>query len=170
MNLSARSSLLPWLLACALPAAAQDLASFEKEVTYKVLANGLRVIVVEAKGAPVFSFSNRVMTGSDREVLGITGLAHMFEHMAFKGTDVIGTTNYAAEKAALAKVETAYAAYDTARRQPGRDDRKVADLEKAFKAAVAEADAFVVKNEFGEIVDREGGVGLNASTNADETQ
>jgi predicted Zn-dependent peptidase len=170
MNLSPRSSLLPWLLACALPATAQDLASFEKQVTYKTLGNGLRVIVVETRGAPVFSFSNRVMTGSDREVLGITGLAHMFEHMAFKGTDVIGTTNYEAEKAALARVEAAYAAYDTARRQPGRDDPKVRDLEKAFKAAVAEADAFVVKNEFGEIVDREGGVGLNASTNADETQ
>lgn len=92
----ARLSLLPWLLACALPATAQDLASLEKQVTYKTLANGLRVIVVEAKGAPVLSFSNRVMTGSDREVLGITGLAHMFEHMAFKGTDVIGAAFSAA--------------------------------------------------------------------------
>jgi predicted Zn-dependent peptidase len=110
-------------------------------VTQKTLANGLRVIVIETKGAPVFSFSTRVMTGSDREVLGITGLAHMFEHMAFKGTDTIGTTNYAAEKVALEKVEKTYAAYDTAKRQPTRDDKKVAELEKAFKAAVAEADA-----------------------------
>ncbi|MBP6704905.1 MAG: insulinase family protein [Vicinamibacteria bacterium] len=170
MKMLARTSLLSLLLAGSLPALAQDLSSFEKQVTQKTLANGLRVIVIETKGAPVFSFSTRVMTGSDREVLGITGLAHMFEHMAFKGTDTIGTTNYAAEKVALEKVEKTYAAYDTAKRQPTRDDKKVAELEKAFKAAVAEADAFVVKNEFGEIVDREGGVGLNASTNADETQ
>ena len=170
MKMPTRFSLAAVLIAGAVSSPAQDLASFEKQVTQKTLANGLRVIVVEVKGAPVFSFSTRVMTGSDREVLGITGLAHMFEHMAFKGTDVIGTTNYSAEKTALAKVEAAYAAYDTARRQPGREDAKVAELEKAFKAAVAEADAFVVKNEFGEIVDREGGVGLNASTNADETQ
>lgn len=169
MKVFARLSLPAFLLGFALPGPAQDLAAFEKQVTNKTLANGLRVIVVEVKGAPVFSFSNRVLTGSDREVLGITGLAHMFEHMAFKGTDVIGTSNYPAEKGALAKVETAYAAYDTARRQPGRDEKKVAELEKAFKAAVAAADAYVVKNEFGEIVDREGGVGLNASTNADET-
>ena len=27
--------------------------------------------------------------------MGETGLAHMFEHMAFKGTDKIGTTDYA---------------------------------------------------------------------------
>ena len=169
MKTFARSSVIAFSLAVAAPGTAQDLASFEKQVTNKTLANGLRVIVVEVKGAPVFSFSTRVMTGSDREVLGITGLAHMFEHMAFKGTDVIGTTNYAAEKTALARVETAYAAYDTAKRQPAKDDKKVADLEKAFKAAVAEADSFVVKNEFGEIVDREGGVGLNATTSSDET-
>ena len=40
-----------------------------------------------------------------QDPMGQTGLAHMFEHMAFKGTDTIGTTNYAAEKVALAKVE-----------------------------------------------------------------
>jgi predicted Zn-dependent peptidase len=169
MTITRRFSLSALLLTLATPSFAQDLASFEKQVTHKVLSNGLRVTVVEVKGAPVFSFSTRVMAGSDREVLGITGLAHMFEHMAFKGTDVIGTSNYAAEKAALAKVETAYTAFDTARRRAGKDDKKVAELEKAFKAAVAEADAFVVKNEFGEIVDREGGVGLNASTSSDET-
>ena len=170
MKASARLSFLAAFLAGAAPGSAQDLAGFEKQVTDKTLPNGLRVIVVEVKGAPVFSFSTRVMTGSDREVLGITGLAHMFEHMAFKGTDVIGTTNYSAEKEALARVEVAYAGFDAARRQAGRDERKVAELDKAFKAAVSAADAYVVKNEFGEIVDHEGGVGLNASTNSDETQ
>ncbi|HEY8233482.1 MAG TPA: pitrilysin family protein, partial [Vicinamibacteria bacterium] len=100
----------------------------------------------------------------------ITGLAHMFEHMAFKGTDRIGTTDYAKEKAALAAVESAYAAYDVERRRVvGRDEAKAKELEKAWRDRIAEADAFVVKNEFGEIVDREGGVGLNAFTNSDET-
>lgn len=151
-------------------ATAQDLATFSKQVTEKTLPNGMTVIVVEQPGAPVFSFSTRVLTGSDREIPGITGLAHMFEHMAFKGTDKIGTTNFAEEKAALAKVEAAYAAWDTAKRTGRRGDEKaVADLEKTFKDSVAAADKFVVKNEFGEIVEREGGVGLNASTNADET-
>jgi predicted Zn-dependent peptidase len=94
----------------------------------------------------------------------------MFEHMAFKGTDKIGTGDYEAEKNALAKVEEAYAAYDAARRRPvGRDEKEIADKEKAWKEAIAEADRYVVKNEFGEIVDREGGVGLNAFTSSDET-
>jgi predicted Zn-dependent peptidase len=157
-------------LAAAGPAPAQDAAAFEKKVSVKTLANGLTVLVCERPEAPVFSFFTHVDVGGDREVPGITGLAHMFEHMAFKGTDRIGTTDYAKEKAALEAVEGAYAAYDTERRRGvGRDDKKVAELEKAWKDRIAEADGYVVKNEFGEIVDRQGGVGLNAFTNSDET-
>src|SRR5712692_7952329 len=116
------------------PAGAQDLASFEKRTTLRVLANGLTVLVCERPEAPVFSFFTHVDVGADREVPGITGLAHMFEHMAFKGTDKIGTKDYAAEKVALEQVEQSYAAYDLERRrETGRDDKKVAELEKAWK-------------------------------------
>src|SRR5215813_409359 len=90
---------------------AQDLASFEKRITVHKLANGLTVVIMERPEAPVFSFYTHVDAGAAQEVEGITGLAHMFEHMAFKGTDKIGTTNYAAEKMALEKVEKTYAAY-----------------------------------------------------------
>src|SRR5262249_40418920 len=104
-------SLVLALLVLAITAPAQDVASFEKKITVKKLANGLTVLIMERPEAPVFSFYTRVDAGSAQEVQGITGLAHMFEHMAFKGTDKIGTENYPAEKAALAKVEEAYAAY-----------------------------------------------------------
>jgi len=158
------------LLGLAALARGQDLASFEKRVTLKVLKNGLTVIVCERHEAPVFSFFTHVDVGSDREVPGITGLAHMFEHMAFKGTDKIGTTNYLAEKLALAKVERAYAAYDRERRKEvGRDEKKVAEFEKAWKDAIAAADKYVVKEAFSEIVEREGGEGLNAFTSNEET-
>jgi predicted Zn-dependent peptidase len=165
-----RTCLAAALLLAALPAAAQDLASFEKRVTVKKLSNGLTLLVLERPEAPVFSFFTHVNSGSDRDVPGITGMAHMFEHMAFKGTDRIGTTDYAAEKVALEKVERAYEAYDHERRKPvGRDEAKVAQLEKAWKDTIAEADRYVKANEFGEIIDREGGAGLNAFTSSDET-
>jgi predicted Zn-dependent peptidase len=94
----------------------------------------------------------------------------MFEHMAFKGTSTIGTKDFAAERQALAAVDAAYAAYDRERRKPGGPDpQRLAELEAAFKKAQEDADRHVVKNEFGELVDREGGVGLNAFTNADTT-
>ena len=144
---------------------AQDVASFEKRITVKKLANGLTAVVMERPEAPVFSFYIRVDAGSAQEVPGITGLAHMFEHMAFKGTHEIGTTNWPAEKVALAKVEDAYAAFQKENsREVGRDPKKAAVLEKAWQDAMAKADEYVVPNQFGQIVESEGGVGLNAST------
>ncbi len=149
---------------------AQDIASFEKNITVKKLPNGLTVIIMQRPEAPVFSFYTRVDVGSVQEVEGITGLAHMFEHMAFKGTDKIGTSNYPAEKAALAKVEQTYAAYQREDlKENSGDPQKVAQLEAAWKEAIQQADKYVKVNEFGEIVESQGGVGLNASTDQDET-
>lgn len=151
-------------------AGAQDLASFEKRTTVRHLDNGLTVIVMERPEAPVFSYATVVNAGSAQEVPGITGLAHMFEHMAFKGTTSIGTSDYEKERAALQRVEAAYSAYDSARRATtNRDEAKVKQLEQAWKDAMAEANKFVVGNEFSKIVDRSGGVGVNAFTASDET-
>jgi predicted Zn-dependent peptidase len=151
-------------------APAQDIASFEKQITVKKLANGLTVLIMERPEAPVFSFYTHVDAGSAQEVNGITGLAHMFEHMAFKGTDKIGTTNYPAEKAALARVERAYAVYQAEdQKETGRDPKKVAELEQQWQKTVDDAEQYVNLNEFGEIVESQGGVGLNAQTDFDET-
>jgi len=153
-----------------LPLAAQDLASFEKHVTVHKLANGLTVIIDERHEAPVFSYATVVNAGNAQEVPGITGLAHMFEHMAFKGSTEVGTTNYEAERAALAKVETAYSAYEVEREKTiGRDEQKVAQLEKAWKDAIDAAQKYVVPNEFSKIADAAGAVGMNAFTRSDET-
>ena len=157
-----------WLLQTAL---AQDLASFEKRVHVKKLPNGLTVLVLTRTEAPVFSFYTLVDAGDAQDPVGKTGLAHMMEHMAFKGTTNIGTTNIKAETAALAKVEAAYAAYDRENhRTVNRDEKKIAALRDAWMKARDEADRYVIKNEFGEIVERNGGVGLNASTSLDNTR
>ncbi len=158
------------VVAVPLALAAQDLAGFERRTTVKVLDNGLTAIVCERHEAPVVSFFTHVDAGADREVPGITGLAHMFEHMAFKGTDKIGTKDAAAERAALEKVEAAYRVYDVERRRPGqKDEQKLAALEEQWKDAIAEADEYVITNAFGDVVEREGGAGLNAFTSNDET-
>ena len=159
------------ILLLATLAAAQDVASFEKRITVKQLPNGLTILICERPEAPVFSFYTLVDAGSAQDPMRATGLAHMFEHMAFKGTDTIGTTNYAAEKPALAKVETAYAAYLAERdKTVGRDEARLKQLEQAWKDAIAEADKFVVSNEFGKIVEQNGGEDMNASTSYDQTE
>ena len=150
--------------------AAQDLASFEKRITVKKLPNGLTLMVLERHEAPVFSAYTFVDAGSVQDPIGATGLAHMFEHMAFKGTNTIGTTNWPAEKVALAKVETAYDAYLKEReKRVGRDEKKVQQLEQAWQAAIKQADQYVVRNAYTEIIEDNGGEGLNASTDYDET-
>jgi predicted Zn-dependent peptidase len=153
-------------------ALSQDLTSFEKRTTVKTLPNGLTVIICERPEAPVFSFYTHVDAGSVQDPMGKTGLAHMFEHMAFKGTDTIGTRDYKDEKVALDKVETAYAAYIAERDKPvGRDEQKFKQLEQAWKDDIAAADKYSApyNNEFGKIVESEGGEGMNAYTNLDET-
>ena len=150
---------------------AQDMASFEKRTTVKKLPNGLTLIVCERPEAPVFSFYTEVNAGSADDPGGQSGLAHMFEHMAFKGTDQIGTTNYPAEKVALAKVEIAYADYDAEyRKRVGQDKAKLAQLKKVFEDAKAAAQKFVIPNAFPQIAEQNGAEGMNASTAEDTTQ
>jgi predicted Zn-dependent peptidase len=152
-------------------AQAQDLASFEKRTTVKVLPNGLTLIVCERPEAPVFSFYTLVDAGSADDPQGASGLAHMFEHMAFKGSTEIGTTNYPAEKIALAKVEIAYAAFDAEyRKRVGQNPARLAELQKAFQDAEAAAQKFVIPNQFSTIAEGNGAVGINASTAEDSTQ
>ncbi len=151
-------------------AAAQDVASFEKRITVKKLDNGLTVLICRRTEAPVFSFFTHVDAGSVQDPLNETGLAHMFEHMAFKGTDKIGTRDYAKEKVALAKVEQTYTAFTAERlKRFGRDPQKLEQLRKAWEAAIQDAQQYVVANQFGEIVESNGGEGMNAFTDDDET-
>ena len=151
--------------------AAQDIASFEKRVTVKQLQNGLTVLLMERPEAPVFSFHIMVDAGSVQDPKGASGLAHMFEHMAFKGTPVIGTKDWAKEKSLLAELEKSYQAYDVEKRKiVGRDEKKIQSLQERWRALQKQADDLVVHDEFSEIVERAGGVGLNASTYSDETR
>ncbi|WP_049961455.1 M16 family metallopeptidase [Pseudacidobacterium ailaaui] len=171
MRFSSAVRLLALFWCATLAAFAQDLASFEKRVTTKVLPNGLTIVLCQRPEAPVFSYFTIVDAGSANDPGGESGLAHMFEHLAFKGTKDIGTTDYAAEKVALDKVEKAYAAYDTeSLKRVGRDPEKLKQLHAAFEQAVAEAQKYVIPNQFTEIAEENGAVGLNAETSLDATQ
>src|SRR5215469_9206649 len=96
-------------------ASAQSLDEFKSRTTVHVLKNGWTFIIVERPEAPVFSFATQADVGAAQDPKGQTGIAHMMEHMAFKGTPNIGTTNYEKEKVALDEMEAAYQAYERAR-------------------------------------------------------
>jgi predicted Zn-dependent peptidase len=169
-SLEAAAAVLVMLVVSCLPGKAQDLKSFEQRITTKVLPNGLTILICERPEAPVFSYTTFVDAGDVNDPTGESGLAHMFEHLAFKGTTTIGTTDYAAEKVALQRVEAADDALEAEMRNPmGSDPAKVAELRKAFTEAQTAAQKFVVPNQFTDIADRNGAHNLNASTGLDET-
>src|SRR6266404_1989425 len=139
--------LLPCLLAGQSVAELQK--SFEKKVTEFTLANGLHFIVIERHEAPVVSFHTYVNVGSVDDPSGETGLAHMFEHMAFKGTPTIGTRNWPEEREALDNIEKVYDKLDAERRKGFRADKqKIAAIDAELKDAIATADNFVEPNEY----------------------
>ncbi len=151
--------------------AQEELARFEKRVTTKVLPNGLTVLVIERPEAPVFSYFTLVDAGDANDPSGQSGIAHMFEHLAFKGTEQIGTTNWPAEKVALAKVEATYGAYDAElRKRVGQDAARLTQLKQEWDAAKKDAQQYVVPNQFTEIAEENGAAGLNASTGLDSTE
>ena len=168
-----RPSLLLFLLVPAL-LAAQSVAelqkAFEKKVTEFTLPNGLHFLLIERHDAPVVSFHTYLNVGSVDDPGGQTGLAHMFEHMAFKGTPAIGTKNWTLERAAMDAVERVYDRLEAERHKGARADaKKVTALEVELAAVMEKADSFVEENEYDRAVESNGGLDMNAGTGEDST-
>lgn len=142
------------LMAFSLSAFAADpLTDFPSRVKKITLKNGFRAIVVERPESPTVSFAIYIRTGGIDDEMGKSGMAHMFEHMLFKGTKTIGTTNHEKEKILLEKIDRAEAK---------GDEKERARLEK-------EHEATIVPEEYWQIYERAGGQDLNASTGYDFT-
>jgi len=154
-----------------LPAAtfAQNLETFEENVTEFTLDNGLHFIIVERNVAPVAHFFTLVDVGSANEPVGQTGIAHIYEHMVFKGSKTIGTTNYEEEIKYIDQMDDAYKAWLRERNKFEPDEEKLAELWEAFQELQDKAGEFVVNNEFTQIIEREGASGVNAFASTDAT-
>ena len=138
------------------------------------LVNGLTVLLVERHEAPVVSINLTFRAGGLDERTGQTGVAHLFEHMAFKGTQTIGTKNFAKEKIYLEKLERlnqAITSMQQALHDEGQSNSpELQSLQQQFTAIQQQADELVVSNEMSLLYQRHGAVGLNASTGKDVTR
>jgi predicted Zn-dependent peptidase len=150
--------------------AGQSLKEFEKKVTEFTLPNGMHFIICERHEAPVVAFHTYVNAGSVDDPSAKTGLAHMFEHMAFKGTASIGSLNWSAEKKALDNIEQIYDRYE-AERNKGHlaDQAKLKKIREEITAAIEQANTFVDQNLYPNLIEENGGIGMNASTGEDST-
>ncbi|MGD0784665.1 MAG: pitrilysin family protein [Sedimentisphaerales bacterium] len=151
-------------------AKAQDLSELEKQMTKFTLPNGLKFLVFERHEAPVVSFHTYADVGSVDDSKGQTGMAHLFEHMAFKGTTTIGTKDYKAEARAMAKEDEAFEALKAERNKIHPDKARMEQLEKKFKQAGQEAGKYIIPDRFEEMLTQAGGKRFNAYTSEDATQ
>ncbi|MGB3494192.1 MAG: pitrilysin family protein [Elainellaceae cyanobacterium] len=138
------------------------------QITEFTLDNGMTFIVMERHQAPVISFMTYVNVGGVDEEEGKTGAAHYLEHLAFKGTQDIGTKDYGAEAEQFAILDRLFDRIQQARADG--DEETLKELQEEFDAAQAKASSYVIQNQYALIVDQAGGVGLNATTSADATR
>ncbi len=155
-----RISLFLFSLAVSLVAFAQD----ELRVETFYLKNGLKVIMCENHDQPKIYGSVVVHAGSKNEDPAATGVAHYFEHIMFKGTDRIGTTNWEKEKPYLDSISDLYDQI-----QATQDAEKRHQLQLEVNRLNIEASKYAIPNETDAILQQMGCTGLNAGTSYDYT-
>ena len=139
------------------------------EVRTITLSNGMHFLLVRRAEAPTFRGIVAFRIGGVDDEAGATGMAHMFEHMAFKGTRAIGTKDWAREKPLLDRIEKLGAEL-SALRAKGGDPTAIAGLRKRLEELDIEHRKFANQNEFDQIYSEAGKAGLNASTSQDWTR
>ena len=148
----------------------------EEGVRKVVLSNGLRVLMFRRPNAPVFAGQTWVKVGGVNEVLGKTGAAHLLEHMAFKGTEQVGTRDYSVEKPLLDELEGYIDRLEQLKKPgspgaetPAAQESNLKDLKKKMEATYQKLQKLWVDNEFSITYERQGATGLNAATAKDYT-
>jgi predicted Zn-dependent peptidase len=165
--------------------AASSVTAQQVKVREETLANGMKVLLVERHDSPTIACGWVAKVGSVNESPGITGISHLFEHMMFKGTKTIGTTDeakdaeiikqqdavhaqmeheYSLLREKLRRGEISGSIYDTANQTPRLAELR-AQLEKLFAAEKA----VIVKEELDQIYTRQGASSVNAGTTEDQT-
>ncbi len=167
------------IFAAAIPAAAQTIDAKE----YK-LDNGMQVLMVERHDAPVVMASIFARVGSANEQAGITGISHLFEHMMFKGSEKIGTTDIKKDREVMAKLDSLRTLMREEERIMREEYRRgqIADmtdpaaktpryraLETVFDSLVLAERELIIKDQLDEIYTKNGGNFLNAFTSQDMT-
>ncbi|KAK9831200.1 hypothetical protein WJX74_007227 [Apatococcus lobatus] len=142
--------------------------TLEQRVQEVTLPNGLQFLVLQRTNAPIVSCHTHANVGAFDEVTGQTGMAHLLEHMAFKGTARVGTRDYAAEAPLLEALDEAF--YELRETEAGGTAAGSSPAAQRFARLIRQAGDLSVSNGYGALLSRAGAVGLNASTSHDATK
>ena len=132
----------------------------EIRASYTQLDNGMKVILYPSKQAPTVSCRLFYVTGSVHEAPGHTGIAHLLEHLLFKGTAKVGTRDPAADKILEARIERVMDSLESSRLDTARAVR----LRRSYDSLIAEQRKLMIPYELWEAYEKAGGTGLNAYT------
>ncbi|KWW30632.1 MAG: peptidase M16 domain-containing protein [bacterium P3] len=157
-------------------AAASFTVSAQKQYEYKTwpgdplgvreytLDNGLKVFMSVYKDAPKVQTYIAVRAGSRNDPHETTGLAHYLEHMMFKGSERLGTTDWEREKVLIQKIEDLFEAY-----RMFSDSTIRAAIYHKIDSLSYEASKIAVANEYDKAMTAIGSTGTNAFTSNDYT-
>ena len=160
-------SLLGWVVAGADTGSAQVLTGTQLPVVEYELANGMRWLVLPRAGASTVSFIVQFGVGGVNEVRGQTGMAHLLEHLLFKGTETLGTRDATAERALFVRMDALQDSILALERRG--DTTAVPLLRERIDSLETEARAHVLPNEFERVLSTNGARGLNATTDSEAT-
>lgn len=144
--------------------------SLSERVKEFTLDNGLKVLMLERHQSPTVSLTLCFKVGSVDESSGMSGTAHLLEHLLFKGTETLGTIDYKKEKRLLDLIDKKAILLDKERMKGDYADiKKIKRLEEELKQLEEKHRKFVVKDEIDAIYQKNGAEGLNAMTGNDTT-
>ncbi|MBP5644598.1 MAG: insulinase family protein, partial [Bacteroidales bacterium] len=128
------------------------------------LDNGLKVFMSVYKDAPKVQTYIAVRAGSRNDPHETTGLAHYLEHMMFKGTSRLGTTDWEKEKVLIQKIEDLFEAY-----RMFDDSLTRAAIYHKIDSLSYVASKIAIANEYDKAMTAIGSTGTNAFTSNDYT-
>jgi predicted Zn-dependent peptidase len=145
-------------------------AEIQLDVREHVLSNGMRILLVPQPGVPRVVCHVFYKVGSVNERPGITGIAHLLEHMMFKGTEVVGVTDHAQDAELERQIdEIMRQVYRERFWQDSPDEKRVAELMRRYDELVQQQKQYIIKDDLWTHYMQNGGTGLNASTSQEFT-
>ena len=149
--------------------------SIKIDVKEYTLKNGMKVLILERFNSPTIATYIYFRVGSVREQNGQTGISHLLEHLLFKGSQTIGTTDYQSEKVLLEKQDELMEKIDALERQEkalGKNPDENPDIKALIEEVMTlnkELQSYSIPREFSEIYTKNGAQDLNAATSWYET-
>ncbi len=162
----------PFAAACAavLFSAAVNTHALTIDVKEFSLDNGMLFLVVERDTVPQVACRLSIRAGSALEDTGRSGIAHMLEHMMFKGTMNFGTLDPDRDRELQERIESAYQVVLQEKRSRHPDWELIRRKRGKMAQLRREVQEIFVPQAFSSQLEKNGAVGVNAFTSHDETQ